>query len=98
MPGKQPAGFELNQCGGDQQELGRDLKVKCLQTLDFGQIGINNGCQLNFVEVDLLFEDELDQKVKRPLVHRCLNSKRHTLTLVPKPIPLLRPSTGNLSM
>ena len=67
-PGQQPAGLELDERGGDQQELGGDVEVEGLHPLDLDQIGVDDPGQVDLVDVDLLGQDQLQEQVERTLV------------------------------
>ena len=66
--GQQTAGLELDERGGDEQELGGDVEVELLHALDLGEVGVDDPGQADLVDVDLLGEDQLQQQVERALV------------------------------
>ena len=66
---QQAPGLELDERGGDQQELGRDVEVEGLQTLDLGQVGVDDGGQADLVDVDLFGQDQPQQQVERAVEH-----------------------------
>ena len=74
---QQPAGLELDQRGGDEQELGGDVEVERLHPFDLGEVGVDDARQADLVEVHLLGQDELEQEVERTFVDRCLDTGRH---------------------
>ncbi len=67
-PGQQAAGLELDERGGDEQELGGDVEVELLHALDLGQVGVDDAGQADLVDVDLLGQDQLQEQVERTLV------------------------------
>ena len=72
-PGQQTAGLELDERGGDQQELGRDLEVHLTHTLELGQVAVDDAGERHLVEIDLLLRDEVQQEVEGPLEDGCLH-------------------------
>ena len=75
--GQQPGRLELDECGGDQQELRRDLEVARVQALHLGEESVDDGVQRHLVEVDLLLQDQVEQKVEGPLEDGRLHRERH---------------------
>ena len=75
--GKQPAGLELDERGGDQQELRGDVEVERLHPFDLGEVGVDDARQADLVEVHLLGEDELQEQVERTFVDRSFDTGRH---------------------
>ena len=68
--GQQSAGLQLDQRGGDQQELGGDVEVERLHLLELDQVAVDDDRQVDLVDVDLLLQDQLQQQVERPFVDR----------------------------
>ena len=65
--GQQAAGLQLDERGGDQQELGGHVEVERLQPVELGQVGVDDRRQRHLVEVDLLAQDQVQQQVERAL-------------------------------
>ena len=42
MFGQQAAGLQLDQRGGDEQELGGDVEVESAASVDLGQVGVDD--------------------------------------------------------
>ena len=82
-PGQQAAGFELDEGGGDQQELGGDVEIERLHPLDLGEVGVDDARQADLVEVHFLGQDELQEQVERTFVDGCLDTGRHVLPTLP---------------
>ena len=76
-PGQQAAGLELDERGGDQQELGGDVEIERLHPLDLGEVGVDDARQADLVEVHLLGQDELQEQVERTFVDGGLDTSRH---------------------
>ena len=76
--GQEPTRFELDERCGDQQELGGDVEIDDLQTFDLGQVGVDDSAQRDVVDVDLLFEDQVEEKVEWPLEDGGCHRKCHT--------------------
>ena len=71
VAGQQPPGLQLDQGGGDQQELGGDVEVERRRMLlELGQVGVDDGGERDLVEVDLLAQDQVQQQVERALEDR----------------------------
>ena len=70
-PGQQPAGLELDQRGGDEQELGGDVEVEVLHRAR-ARPGRRrrSSARRDLVEVDLLAQDQVQQQVERALEDR----------------------------
>lgn len=64
---QEPAGLQLHQGGGDQKELRRHVEIEEFHLVDFGQICVDDEHQIDLVDVDLLFQDEMQQQVERAL-------------------------------
>ena len=75
--GQQPARLQLDERGGDQQELGGDVEVEGLQPLDLGEVGVDDACQADLVDVDLFRQDQVQEQVERALVDRGRHIDRH---------------------
>src|SRR5205823_13129661 len=67
---QQPAGLELDEGGGDEQELGGDVEVEVAHAVDLDQVGVDDRAQGDLVEVDLLAGDAVQQQVERPVADR----------------------------
>ena len=67
-PGQQAPGLELDERGGDQQELRGHVEVDGLEALDLGQVGVDDAGQADLVDVDLGGQDQLQEQVERALV------------------------------
>ena len=65
---QQAAGLELDERGGDQQELGGEVEVERLHALDLDQVGVDDAGQADLVDVDLFGQDQLQEQVERTLV------------------------------
>lgn len=81
-PGERTPGLELDQGGRDQQELGGDLEVEVLQTVQFGHIAIHDATQRDLVEVHLFVEDEVQEEVERPLEDLGLHVVGHDQSVI----------------
>ena len=66
--GEQPPGLQLDERGGDQQELGGDVEVERLHALDLVEVGVDDPGQADLVDVDLLGEDQLQEQVERTFI------------------------------
>ena len=42
VAGQQPPGLQLDQRGGDEQELGGDVEAQLLHRLELGQVGVDD--------------------------------------------------------
>ena len=84
--GQEPAGLQLDQRGGDEQELRGHVQVHGLQPLDLGQVGVHDAGQRDLVEVDLLPQDQVQQQVEGPVEDLGRHLVRHT-SRVPGPTP-----------
>ena len=82
VAGEEAPGLELDQGGRDQQELGGDLEVEVLQTVQFGHIAIHDATQRDLVEVHLFVEDEVQEEVERPLEDLGLHVVGHGQSVV----------------
>ena len=90
---QQPPGLQLDQRGGDQQELGGDIEVERLHLLDLDQIGVDDGRQVDLVDVDLLLQDQLQEQIERPFVDRGRHVDAHCCdTLVANDTGVSKPS------
>ena len=68
---QQAAGFKIDKGRRNQQKAGGDVKIKFGQPLQLDKVGIDDGRQVDFVDVDLLLQDQLKQQIERPLIDRC---------------------------
>ena len=68
--GQQPAGLELDEDGGDDQELRERLQVEGLPAGHLGHEGVDDRGQRDVVDVDLVAGDQLEQQVDRALEDR----------------------------
>ena len=62
---EQPPALELDEGGGDDEELGRDLEVESLHRRDLGEEGVDDVGESDLVQVDPLFGDQPQQQVER---------------------------------
>ena len=67
---KQAPSLQFDQGRRDQQELSRQLEVERIKFGDFGQIRINNDRQVDLVNINLLFQNEVQQQVEGSLKYR----------------------------
>ncbi len=67
VDGEQPAGLQLDERGRDQQELGRDLEVAALHSLELAQVRVDDVRKRDVVQVDFLGQDQVQEKVEGPL-------------------------------
>ncbi len=73
LVGQQPSGLEFDERRCDQQEPGDHVEVEgvlALHPLDLEQVGVDDVGEVDLVDVDLLLEDQLQQQIEGPLVHR----------------------------
>ena len=75
--GQQPAGLQLDQRGGDEQELRGHVEIEGLHPLHLDQVGVDDPGQRDLVEVDLLPQDQVQQQVERALVDLGRHLVRH---------------------
>ena len=68
---QQPAGLQVHEGGSDQQKTGRDVEIEFGQFFQFDEVGINDRRKVDLVDVDLFFEDQLQEQIERPLIDRC---------------------------
>ena len=68
---QQAAGFEIDEGRRDQQEAGGDVEIKFGQPLQLDKVGIDNGRQVDFVDVDLFLQDQLQEQIERSFIDRC---------------------------
>ena len=74
---QQATGLQLDQGGGDQQELGGDVEIHLRHLGEMGEVGVDDLGERHLVEVDLVAEDQVQQQVERPLEHVGLHIDRH---------------------
>src|SRR6056297_1715180 len=78
--------LQFHQGGGDQQESRGHVEVEFLHPLDLGQVGVDDGRQVDLVDVDLLLEDQLQQHVERAFVDRGCDVVGHQHANLPEPM------------
>ena len=61
--------LEFDQRGSNEQELSSNIEVEFLHFLNFGEIRIDNGAERDFMDIDLLPQNEVQEKVERALKH-----------------------------
>jgi hypothetical protein len=88
--GQQPAGLELDQGGGDEEELGGQVEVQLLHALELGQVGVDDVGQRDLVEVDLLAQDQVQEQVEGTLVDRHHRRRGRRPVRLRLPTPRLR--------
>ena len=69
-PGEQAAGLELDQGGGDEEELGGHVQIDGGHLGQLGQIGVHDAADRDLVEVHLLLGDEVQEEVEGALEDR----------------------------
>ncbi|MEZ5180632.1 MAG: hypothetical protein R2702_01935 [Acidimicrobiales bacterium] len=75
--GEEPSRLELDERGGDEQELGGDLEVEDLHALELGEVRIHDRGQRDLVELHLLAQDQVQEQVRTALEHLGLHLVRH---------------------
>ncbi len=64
LTGEEPAGLELDEGGGDEQELGGDVQAEVLHGVELGQVGVDDLGEGDVVELYLLAQDQVQQQVE----------------------------------
>ena len=82
--GQQPARLQLDERRRDQQELGRDVEIDALHVLDLGAEHVDDARQRDLPEVDLFFQDQVQEEVERALENRCRDLVRHAAQDYPR--------------
>ena len=59
--------FDVNQRRGHHQKIARDGDVQLLHQLEIGQVLFGDARDRDVVDVDLVFLDQVEQQIKRPL-------------------------------
>ncbi len=77
VAGQQAPGLQLDEGGGDEEELGGDLEIDRLHAVELGQIGVDDPLQRDLVEIDLLAQDQVQEQVEGTLEHRGLHLVGH---------------------
>ena len=75
--GQQTLGLQLDQRGCDEQELRGDLEVEGVHAGQLDQVGVHDPRQRDLVQLDLLAQDQVQEKVERTLEHRSANVVGH---------------------
>ena len=75
---EQALGLELDQGGGDEEELGGEVEVEALHALELDQVAVDDAAQRDLVDVDLLAGDEVEQEVERALEDGRADLVRHS--------------------
>ena len=74
---QQALGLQLDERGGDEQELGGDVEIEPVHRLELGDVGVDDDRQPQLVEVDLLAEDQVEEEVEGSLEDRRLHLVWH---------------------
>src|SRR5207245_1985891 len=74
---QQAAGLELDERGGDEEELGGHLEIEMVHALELGQVAVDDAGQRDLVDVDLLARDQVQEQVEGPFEDRGLDLVRH---------------------
>ena len=77
VAGEQPLGLQLDQGGGDEEELGGQVQVHLLEPVEVHQVGVDDVGEPDLVEVDLVLEDQVQEQVEGTLEHRSLDVDGH---------------------
>ena len=80
--GKEPTSLQFDQRGGDQQEFGGHVEIEELHLVDLGQIRVDDESQIHLVDVDLLFQNKVQQQVEGPFENRCAHVDGHDERLI----------------
>ena len=75
--GQQAPRLQLDERRRDEQELGRDVEVDALHALDLGAEHVDDARERDLPEVDLFFQDEVQQEVERAFENRRRDLVRH---------------------
>ena len=67
---QEAAGLQLDQRGGDEEELGGDVEAQLLHRLELGQVRVDDLAEADVVELHLLAEDQVEQEVEGSVEHR----------------------------
>ncbi len=89
-PGEQPACLELDQGGGDEEELGGDVEVEALvgalgcgdEAVELDEVGVDDRGERHLVEVDLLPHDQVEQEIEGALEHRRAHLVGHHTSVI----------------
>ena len=76
-PGQQAADLELHERRRDEQELGGDVEVDPVERLDLDEERVDDLGDLDVPDVHLLLQDEMEEELERPLVHRDAHGVGH---------------------
>ena len=79
--GQQPAGLQLDERRRDEQELGGDVEVDPFHALDLGAEHVDDVRERDLPEVDLFFQDEVQEEVERAFENGRRDLVRHGVRL-----------------
>ncbi len=75
--GEQAAGLELDQRGGDEEELGGDVEVERVHAVELGEVGVDDLGQRHLPQLHLLLQDQVKEEVEGALEDRGAHRVRH---------------------
>ena len=75
--GQQAADLELDERRRDQQELGGDVEIDPVDRLDLDEERVDHLGDLDVPDVHLFLQDEMEEELERPLVHRDADGVGH---------------------
>ena len=94
--GQQASKFEFDQRRRDQEELSGDVEVEGLHLIDFVEKGVDDAREADLIQIDLLFGDQVQQKVEGPLIDRGRNCVCHNVRILGVAEGAARPKLSTL--